>query len=139
MSEQDILRGLAVLDRIHNVVTTLVFGQFIQICLLLTILYLKYRVYSVTLDYLRRSEQKLTDSHEILEMVKVYNEMAHTQHKDAKRVMDKVEQKADGVVSPKDVMQAVAAVPDATAEKVVEKLSVSDSGRVPVVKPGENP
>jgi hypothetical protein len=131
VSEQDLL------DQIYTVTKFLKFliaGQITMIGLILLVIYLKYRIYTTMLTYLQRSEQKLTDSHEILEIVKVYNEAAHTQHKDAKRVMEKVEEKTDAVVSPKDVMQAVAAVPEATADKVVEKLKTEDSGKIPAIK-----
>lgn len=128
MSELDLLRALSTLDRVHTLARVLVAGQVATAGLLLLVIYLKYRIFATTLAYLKRSD-------EILQLVKVWNESAHTQTKDARRVLQKVEEKANADVSPSDVLQAVAAVPEQTASKVVERIKSSDSGPHPTVRP----
>jgi hypothetical protein len=104
--------------------------QAILVCVLLVVLanlavggghlYLKLRDNRVTLSYLRRADETLA-------VVKVWCELAHTQHRDAKRVMEKVESRSDST-SVDTVIKAVDQVPDKVVEKIKEAGGV-DSGQ----------
>lgn len=102
-------------------------GVFIALQLF-AVLYLKWVIYKITVAYLKRADETLT-------VTKEWSYLAHNQHKDAQRVMEKVEQRAD---QNQTVVRAVEAVPEITATKVVEKIaeradSIGDSARLKVV------
>lgn len=126
MSSEHWILAVVLVNLVLNVAT---------VGLILWALRIKQRDTGAILAYLKNAD-------DMLGLVKIWAESAHTQHKDAKRVMEKVEQQAaTAVTSPADVMQAVAAVPAATAEMVVEKMkqeSHGDSG-VLTVRPPEPP
>lgn len=82
------------------------------------IMALKVAIYLVVVGYLKRAE-------DVLEIAKAYYEMGRTQHKDATRLTNTLQQRADAAPS---VLHAVQQVPEKTAEKVLDGLEKKDSG-----------
>ena len=98
-------------------------GVFIAL-LLFAVLWLKWVIYKITVAYLQEAEKTLS-------ITKEWSYLAHNQHKDAQRVMEKVEEKNE--VAGK-VMQAVEAVPDRVVDKIAERAGESvDSGKLKIV------
>jgi hypothetical protein len=117
------------------VITTILCLAVIGVSLLAWLVW--WQQYQIALKKKLAAEQReyLVAALDILRVVKEYNTLAHTQHKDAKRVMDAVEQAAGTAPA---VVEAVKAVPDRTADKVVERImsdSAGDSGKFKTVPP----
>jgi hypothetical protein len=94
------------------------------VLLLFVVLYLKWVIYKITVAYLRRAEETLA-------ITKEWSYLAHNQHKDAQRVMAKVEERTE---TSGKVIQAVEAVPDKVVDRITERAGESaDSGRLKVV------
>jgi hypothetical protein len=67
---------------------------------------------------------------DLLDLAKGYAELARGSNQSAKRVLAAAEQKVDAMPATPSILEAVAAVPEATAAKVVEVLEhkAGDSG-----------
>lgn len=109
----------------------------LAIVLLLVDIFLEYLIYRKQAEYLDRVEKRDIRIYEMLELMKVWNESAHTQHKDAKRVLEKVEETTATVSGvsgsataaiEKATNEVKTVVPERTAEMVVEKLKREDGG-----------
>jgi hypothetical protein len=118
------------------VITTILCLAVIGVSLLAWLVW--WQQYQIALKKKLAAEQReyLVAALDILRVVKEYNTLAHTQHKDAQRMMNAVEQAAG---SPPALIEAVKAVPDRTADKVVERImsgdSAGDRGKFKIVPP----
>lgn len=107
-----------------TILRILVAGQSLILGALVAVLVLKVVLFRVTVRYLESAAETLA-------IVKEWCTLAHTQTRNAARVLDKVENSSAPVIA------AVEKVPEQTAEKVTAALrDASESGQaLPALKP----